>query len=330
MAVTSTMSTLLDLLALVLVAAAVLTLPAIGLVFTVGRRPAARRMPAGARIVTYRLMVAAAGIGLVSVCIGLLIGRDAADSVLAGVVLAVAVLVWQPLRRQFAGRGVLAWALPVVAAAAFLGFVLIWTLTAELSPLGLLAGLVVWMIEAVILGIGLANLWQLVDKRTRRAPPPAADPLQPGGSGRRPLVSYVRHGSMLAVAGVVGAVVFLAPFTPKPTPGDLGNYADGSSSPPDAKVAARDAETADELSRVGLDASATPIQPTRPTRTQPSDASRSRETPRSVQPTTPTHEAPGRPTDKPTPPGHTKVPPGHSDDHPKHQDEQDDQDDQDG
>src|SRR5262245_14373454 len=213
MAVTSTMSTLLDLLALIFVAAAVLMLPAIGLVFTVGRRPAARRMPSGARIVTYRLMIAAAGVGLASVCIGLLIGRDAADSVLAAIVIAAAVLIWQPLGRRLAGRGVLAWALPVVAAAAFLGFVLIWTLTAELSPLGLAAGLVLLILEAVVIGIGLANLWHLVDVRTRRAWPHPVDPSPPAESGGRPIVSYVRHGSMLAVAGVVGAVVFLAPFT---------------------------------------------------------------------------------------------------------------------
>jgi hypothetical protein len=326
MAVTSTMSTLLDLLALIFVAAAVLMVPAIGLVFTVGRRPAARRMPVPARIVTYRLIVAAAGVGLASVCIGLLIGRDAADSVLAALVVAAAVLIWQPLGRQLAGRGVLAWALPVVAAAAFLGFGLIWTLTAELSSLGVLAGLLLWLLEAVVIGIGLANLWQLVDKRTRRAAPRGVDPLQPAKGDRPPIVSYVRHGSMLVVAGAVGAVVFLAPFTPKPTPGDLGDHADGSSSPPDAKVAARDSETADELSRVGLDASATPVQPTRPTDKPPPE--RPADSPRSIQPITPTHNAPGRPTDKPPPPGQTKVPPGHSDDHPKHQDEQDDQDDQ--
>lgn len=327
MAVTSTMSTLLDLLALIFVAAAVLMVPAIGLVFTVGRRPAARRMPARARIVTYRLLVAAAGVGLASVCIGLIIGRDATDSLLAAFVIAAAVLIWQPLGRHFADRGVLAWALPVVAAAAFLGFVLIWTLTAELSPVGLLAGLIIWLLEAVVIGIGLANLWHLVDVRTRRAPPRAADPVRPAESGR-PIVSYVRHGSMLAVAGVVGAVVFLAPFTPKPELGDLGDHADGGSSPPDAKVAARDSETADELSRVGLDASATPIRPTRPTETT-TPPERPSDSPRSVQPTTPTHNAPGRPTDKPTPPGHIKVPPGHSDD-PKHQDKQDNQDDQAG
>jgi hypothetical protein len=325
MAVTLTTSTLLELLALIFVAAVVLVVPAIALVLTVGR-PATRRMPAHARIVTYRLMAAVIGIGLAALGIGLVIGRDPANSAFAALVIAVAVLIWRPLGRDMAGRGVLAWALTVVAAASFLGFGLVGTLTAQMSTLGLVGGLFLWLVEAVVVGIGLANLWHLVDVRTRRARPPAADPLLPAADTRRPLVSYVRHGSMLAAAAVVGAVVFLAPFTPKPELGDLRQNTEENASSPDGLTATADPETADRLSRVAIEASATPIQ--QPTPTDPTQAS---DPPRSdATPATSTHDAPGRPTEKPPPPGHTKTPPGHSDDHPKHQDHQDDQDDQEG
>jgi hypothetical protein len=306
----------------------VLMVPAIALVFTVGP-PATRRMPADARIVTYRLLAAAIGVGLAALGIALVIGRDPADSVFAALIIAAAVLVWQPLGRDLAGRGILAWALTVVAAAAFLGFGLLGTLTAGLSSLGLLAGLLLWLVEAVVVGIGLANLWHLVDVRARRAPPPAADPSPPAKGGRRSFVSYVRHGSMLSTAVVVGAVVFLAPFTPKPELGDLRENADENASSPDETIAARDSETADELSRVGVEASATPIRQPAPTETTPpTETTLPSDTPRSTTaPSTPTHDAPGRPTDKPPPPGHTKIPPGHLDDHPKHHGDQADQDD---
>jgi len=311
MAISSMMSTILEQLALIFVTAAVLTLPAIGLVFTVGRRAAPRRMATRPRVVTGRLTMAAAGLGLGSAGVGLLLGQTLVDSVLAALVIAAAVLIWLPLGRIWAGRGVLAWAVPVVAGAAFLTFGILWTATADLAPLGHLAGVVLWLLEAIVIGVGLANLWELIDVRARRAQPYADGPQRPADGVRRPL-SYARRGSMLLAAAAVGGVVFLAPFTPAPELGDLSERADGSTSPPDATVAAPDLD-ADELSGVAVQASASPIQPPA-TKRHPTSSS----DPPSPPDQQPTHDAPGRPADKPTPPGHVNDPPSHFDEYPEH------------
>jgi hypothetical protein len=327
MAISSMMSTILEQLALIFVTAALLTLPAIALVFTVGRRAAPRRIATRSRFVRGRLTMAAAGIGLGSVGVGLLLGRTIVDSVLAALIIAAAVLMWLPLGRIWAGRGVLAWAVPVVAGSAFLTFGAVWTATAELAPLGLLAGVVLWLLEAIVIGVGLVNLWELIDVRARRAQPYADDPQRLADGVRRPLVSYARRGSMLLAAGAVGVVVFLAPFTPAPELGDLSERADGSPSPPDATVAAPDID-AEELSDVAVEASASPIRPPATERHPSSiDPPSPSDTGRSVR--RPTHDAPDRPDENPTPPGNVEDHPGHSDEHPEHPhwDDEDDPDD---
>jgi len=332
------MSTMLEQLALIFVAAAVLMIPAIALVFTIRPRPAARRMPPSPGGCQRRLAMAAVGIGLAAVCIGLLIGRNLADSAVAALVVAAAVLVWLPFSRVWAGRGTVAWALTVAAGAAFLAFSLVWTVTTDLSSLGLLAGLFLWLLEAAIVGIGLANVWELVDARARRVPAAVSPAVAGSAASQDPrqrlrttlaaLGSPARHGGMLLVAGAVGAVVYLAPFTTPPDIGDLGDHADGrDGAPPDATTTELDTPPRDRLPRVKYDDNPRPTQETTATEdgVTPSTEQplRSADATPDVQPTTPTHVAPGRPTDKPPPPGQANDPPGHSDDHPRHSDQSD-------
>ena len=332
------MSIMLEQLALVFVAAALLMIPAIALVFTIRPRRATRRMPPSSHGRRRKLAMAAGGIGLAAVCIGLLIGRTFADSALAAFVVAAAVLFWLPLGRIWAGRGIVAWALTVAASAAFLTFSLLWTVTADLASVGLLAGMFLWLLEAVIIGIGLANVWELVDARARRDEP-AAVPAASTSSGERrraalaAWASPVRHGSMLIVAGVVGAVVYLAPFTTPPDIGDLGDHADGRGSAPDTTTTEPDTAPPNQVPRVRYDDNPRPTQETTAAEQSATPATdeppttRSRDARPTVQPsvqpsdqpTTPSHVAPGRPTDKPPPPGQIKEPPGHS----KHNDQSD-------
>lgn len=334
------MSTMLEQLALVFVAAALLMIPAIALVFTIRPRRATRRMPPSSHGRRRKLAMAAGGIGLAAICIGLLIGRTFADSALAAVVVAAAVLVWLPLGRIWAGRGIVAWALTVAASAAFLTFSLLWTVTADLASVGLLAGMFLWLLEAVIIGVGLANVWELVDTRARRDEPAAAAAAAaatPPRERRRVALatwaSPVRHGSMLIVAGVVGAVVYLAPFTTPPDIGDLGDHADGRGSSPDTTTTEPDSPPQNQLPRMRYDDNPRPTQETtaaEQSATPATDAPRTtknrdaRPTAQpsvqpSDQPTPSTDVAPGRPTDKPPPPGQIKEPPGQS----KHTDQSD-------
>ena len=139
--------------------------------------------------------------------------------------------------------------------------------------------------------------------------------------------SPARHGSMLLVAGGVGAVVFLAPFTTPPDLGDLGDHADGRGSSLDDTTTEPDSPPPDRLPNVKYDDNPKPTQETTATehRATPSTERppESREARPTVQPTTPTHVAPGRPTDKPPPPGQVKDPPGHSNKHADHSDQYD-------
>lgn len=332
----STMSTMLEQLALIFVAAALLMIPAIALIFTIRPHRATRRMPSSSQGRLRRLAMAAGGIGLAAMCIGLLIGRGFADSAVAALVVAGAVLVWLPLGRVWAGRGVVAWALTVAAGSAFLAFSLLWTVTTDLDSAGVLAGMFLWLLEAIIVGIGLANIWELVDARARRVEPSvgsatgrsATEPRERRRAALAGWVSPARHGSMLIVAGVVGAVVYLAPFTTQPDIGDLGDHADGRGSSPDATTTEPDSPPRDQLPPVKYDDNPRPTQTTATQHTEtpateaPPTARDARPTtaqPTTVQPTTPDHVAPGRPTEKPPPPGQIKEPPGQS----KHSDQSD-------
>ena len=134
---------------------------------------------------------------------------------------------------------------------------------------------------------------------------------------------------MLIVAGVVGAVVYLAPFTTPPDIGDLGDHADGRSSSPDTTTTEPDTPPQNQLPRVRYDDNPRPTQETtaaEQSATPETDAprtTRNRDTrptaSPTIQPTVPSHVAPGRPTDKPPPPGQVKEPPGQS----KHTDQSD-------
>jgi len=98
-----------------------------------------------------RIAVAATAVGLAALGVAALVGGDPVPSVVTAAVLTGAVLAWAPQGRSWAVRGVVAWALLTVGAAAFLGWLLHRILTSSLSTgAELLAG-AAWVVMVLAL-----------------------------------------------------------------------------------------------------------------------------------------------------------------------------------
>jgi cellulose synthase/poly-beta-1,6-N-acetylglucosamine synthase-like glycosyltransferase len=166
----------------VLFAAVVLLLPATVGVFTVGSGSRARPMS------TSRGIAAAIALGLLSVGIAALLGRGPLAAAVTGAVLAVSVLVWIPAGRDWATRGLLAWALSLDVGLGYLGYVLLWMAGADLSIGEWVGGGLLWLLEAFVFLIGVGYLWELVDVLTRRSWSSYVD-AERDQDGPRPFVS---------------------------------------------------------------------------------------------------------------------------------------------
>ena len=89
-------------------------------------------------------------------------------AVLALGVLAVANVAWLAATRSWNGRGHAAWMSATTAAAAFLGYMLLWTFRAGLGVLGTMGGLLLWALEAAALAMALSYGYEVIDVLARR------------------------------------------------------------------------------------------------------------------------------------------------------------------
>jgi cellulose synthase/poly-beta-1,6-N-acetylglucosamine synthase-like glycosyltransferase len=172
------------LLSAVLLLSVLLLVPATVLVFTVGTGP-------GAPMSFVRALGAAVGVALTALAAGALLQVGPVGSGVAAVVMGASVLAWTPLAGPWAVRGLVAWALTLVAGTAYLLYVLAWTFTSDLSPLALVSSLLLWVLEVFVFAIGVAYVWEFVDVVGRRVWPAKVDTraLSAADKAHRPFVS---------------------------------------------------------------------------------------------------------------------------------------------
>ncbi|GGO87878.1 hypothetical protein GCM10011584_13550 [Nocardioides phosphati] len=163
----------------------VLLLPATVALFAIGE--AARRR--AGRSVVSRGLAAAGAVGAVGAGLGWLAGREPAEALLVGVVVAATVAAWIPVAGHWATRGLVAWALSLDVGLGYLVYVLVWMAGAGLSPGEWVGGTLLWLLEAFVFLIGVGYLWELVDVLARRAWSSYVDTDGALPAGRRPFVS---------------------------------------------------------------------------------------------------------------------------------------------
>src|SRR4051794_1163532 len=88
--------------------------------------------------------------------------------VVSAAVLGAADLLWLPFTRRWDTRGHVVWFTTTTFSLAYLGYVLVVTFQSGLGPLGLIGGLLLWLIEAAAFVLSFAYLWEIVDVLARR------------------------------------------------------------------------------------------------------------------------------------------------------------------
>jgi cellulose synthase/poly-beta-1,6-N-acetylglucosamine synthase-like glycosyltransferase len=88
--------------------------------------------------------------------------------VLSAVVLGLADLLWLPFTRRWDTRGHVVWITTTTFSIAYLAYVLVATFRSGLGAVGLVGGLVLWVIEAAAFMLSFAYLWEIVDVLARR------------------------------------------------------------------------------------------------------------------------------------------------------------------
>ena len=88
--------------------------------------------------------------------------------VVSAAVLGAADLLWLPISRRWDTRGHVVWFTTTTFSLAYLGYVLVVTFQSGLGPLGLIGGLLLWLIEAAAFLLSFAYLWEIVDVLARR------------------------------------------------------------------------------------------------------------------------------------------------------------------
>jgi len=161
---------MLALLSAALICAVVVLVPATLLVVVMAQR-AGRRATDPARATAAGVLV-----GLSALGVGALIGAGPPGSTVVAVLLGASIPAWYPAGKDWATRGLAAWALTVDAGLIYLTYVLAWTLGAGLGIAGTTASLVLWLLEVFVFVIGVGYVWEFVDVLTRRAWPGYVDP----------------------------------------------------------------------------------------------------------------------------------------------------------
>ncbi len=104
-------------------------------------------------------------VGLVAAVVGILSLLDVThrNIVAAGAALALASVVWLPATRRWGPRAHVCWSATTYVFAAYLAFMLWWTIVSDLGLAGTAGGLLLWALEVVAAFLGCAYLWELCD-----------------------------------------------------------------------------------------------------------------------------------------------------------------------
>jgi len=131
-------------LLLLTVSAVILLVPAfVGLLGVEKHRHLAQSEDSGRRA---RVAVAATVVGLAALATGAVLGAEAVPALAVAVVLSVSVLVWAPLSRSWAVRGVVVWALLVMAVLGFMAWLAQQIWVSSLSPAERVGSVAGWLL----------------------------------------------------------------------------------------------------------------------------------------------------------------------------------------
>jgi hypothetical protein len=181
-------------LALLAVTAVALLVPAFAALLGVERRR--HLAPAEDTSRRVRLAVAATMVALAAVGVAAVLQADPLPAVIVAVVLAGSVLVWAPLSRSWAVRGVVLWALLVTAAIAIVGWLLSQIVASSLSGPQVAVTVVVGLLLLLVLARGQRFVRDQITAQASLA-----------GVERRPHVPVLRPVLSLAVLLAAGGAV---------------------------------------------------------------------------------------------------------------------------
>jgi hypothetical protein len=138
----------------------------------------------GARAAAGAVLVALTALGFAAGT-----GRGPAEALAVALVLGVSVLCWTAAGRDWTIRGTVAWSMTIDVALAYLAYVGIWILTADLAwyQRALTSGL--WLVEAFVFVLAIGHVWELVDVLARRRWHRRVVTSLPAAGTHRPFVS---------------------------------------------------------------------------------------------------------------------------------------------
>lgn len=122
------------------------------------------REPGAAPATALRVLPAAAPAALVPA-----FGGSTGTGLAAGVVCALASLVWVRRTSRWTVAGHLTWASAVTAGGAFVLYTAVWTVSSGLGLAGRIGGALLWLLEVAAYLLSLAYLWELVDATGSRS-----------------------------------------------------------------------------------------------------------------------------------------------------------------
>lgn len=153
-----------------LLTAVILLVATTAVAFVVRPRSSGRPVP-----VTHQV-VGALTVALLALGVSGLLGATPATAGVIAAMLGSSVLLWCRVARFWAVHGLVVWSLTIAVGLLYLAYVLVWTLTTDLSAAGTVASLLLWLLEAFVLLLGVGYVWELVDVLARRVWPAAVDP----------------------------------------------------------------------------------------------------------------------------------------------------------
>ena len=146
---------------------------------------------------SYRALVAAGVVTGAALGLGAVAGAGAWRTAAVAAVLGVVVLLFGPVAQPWTSRGLVTWSLTVATGAAYLAYVAVWMVEADLGAASFVGGALLWLLELFVYVLALGYLWELVDvlarwdwrRRAELRREVDADPATRGVRGRRPFVS---------------------------------------------------------------------------------------------------------------------------------------------
>jgi cellulose synthase/poly-beta-1,6-N-acetylglucosamine synthase-like glycosyltransferase len=128
-------------------------------------------------------LVATCALGVIAIGVSLWAGTRPFDAVVSAISFVVFSALWIPVTRRWNGRAHACWTACMFLYAAYLAFIVDWTLHSNLGVGGTVGGVLLWALEVVAGLFAAAYLWELCDalgtehwRRRVRQPRPAISP----------------------------------------------------------------------------------------------------------------------------------------------------------